>query len=289
MSEKFSSEQLNKDLREAELGLKENLDKKEALDKSNPASRLIAAITLKRRGIEKSVEQSKTTYEENLRIAEQHMDEMHEEAKEYVRTYEIYQGERERLIQELGSQYIARVEKVPWPGSSSDINSYVAELQQLKVEEGATLDDRARIMAAIDILKPKMANPGYAGSTFVIGEGHDRREVGIRNGTRFPRWEIGKDDIGSASEIAKSKKWKHVLEVSTTVAYPPEKESNKPPYIVAEKNIYIAVSEDTAKLLDQAGVDNLNSSSSLGEAWGRQQGRYRGTMNESFRVVDLDD
>src|SRR3989344_9335644 len=192
MPEKFSSGKLEQGRKEVARQLSWDKEKKKALDESNPINQLIAAISGKRKEIEATVQKSERTHEENLRLAQEHMDEMHEEANEYVRTYEIYQKEREKLTQELGSQYEKRVEDVPWPGSSADISGYIGELERLKVEEGVSLDDKARILAAIDLVKPKMDNPGYAGMTFVIGKGDNRQEVGVRNGTRFPRWETGR-------------------------------------------------------------------------------------------------
>jgi len=289
MPEKFSSEKSYEGHKNAARQLGWDREKKGALDKSNPASRIIAAISGKREEVEAAVKQSEKTYEENLQLAQEHIDEMHEEANEYVRTYEIYQKERERLAQEFGSQYTERVESVPWPGSSADISSYIDELQRLKLEDSTSLDDKARILAAIDIVKPRMKNEGYAGMTFMIGEGYDRSEVGIHNGTRFPRWEIGKDDMESATEIAKDKKWKHILEVSTFVTLPRKKDSNEPPYVKAKKDVFIPISEDMSKLLEQAGADNLDSGSSLHVAWGRDEGRHTGGLNENFRVINLEE
>ena len=42
-------------------------------------------------------------------------------------------------------------------------------------------------------------------------------------------------------------------------------------------------------LLEQAGADNLDSGSSLHVAWGRDEGRHTGGLNENFRVVNLEE
>ncbi len=288
MSEKFSSEKLYQEHDSAAWQLKHDKKEEEALDESNFVSKLIAAISGKRAEIEKAVQQSEKTYEENLRLAQEHIDEMHEEANEYVRTYdEVYKSERERLIQEQGAQYAKRVEDVPWPGSPVDINSYIDELRNLRVGAGVSLEDKARMVAAIDIFKPKMDNPGWAGMTFRIGErGVEGNEVGIHNGTRFPRWELGKDDMKSAAEVAKGKSWKHILEVSTTVTYPKRYDSAEKSDIQAQKNVYIPVGEETAKLLARVGAENLNSSSTLTSDFGR--GLDLSTLDERFSVVELD-
>ncbi len=280
------SEQIYQEHRDASWKLDSSKQKKEFLDESDFVSKFIAAISGKRREVEQRVQESRKTYEENLRLAQEHIDEMHEQANEYVKSYEVYERELQRLTQELGAQYSERVEALPWPASTADINGYIDEMVGLKVERGISLEDRARIVAAIDIFKPKMDNPGFAGESFVIGEGTDSVEVGIYNGSRFPRWELGQDNIASASEVAHSKGWKDILEVSTAVTYPRRYDSPKDPSVEAEKKVYIALSDETANLLKQAGPDNLNSSSTLTSKFGR--GLDLSTLHNSFNVIELE-
>lgn len=288
MPKEFSSEGLRKEHKDTARELGWAKGAKENLEGLPLLNRIIAGISGRRREIESRIEQKKTTYEENLRVAHEHIDAMHEEAEGYVKTYEVYTGEQERLIQELGRQYARRVEAVPWPESPVDVSEYIDEVGELKVEDGTSLKDKARIAAAVDVFKPRMNHPGYAGQTFVIGEGYHKQEVAVHNGNRFPRWELGQNDVESASRIARQNGWDKVLKISTTVTAPQEKGSDEPPYVMAEKNVYVAVSDDTAKLLEQAGVDNLNSSSTLRMAWGREAGRHTGAMHESFSVIELE-
>ena len=79
-------------------------ENKAALDESSLVDKAVAKVSGKRRKVEERVELNEASYEENLRAAREHLDSIHEEANEYVRTHELYESEVKKMTQELADQ-----------------------------------------------------------------------------------------------------------------------------------------------------------------------------------------
>ncbi len=123
--------------------------------------------------------------------------------------------------------------------------------------------------------------------TFMIGEGYSERLLAIYNGSRFPRFEIGSDELEDATSIAQANGWHKVVNMAVSVTSDKAPEDGEDPYIIARKSVFTAVSDETAALLELA-IPEMSGSSRLVEAFGRRRDMYTGTASHiEFSTLDI--
>lgn len=268
-----------------------NKEAREVLSDSNPAVRLIAVVSGERRALDAAVDRSQEAYVANMRLAREDIDKAHEEANEYLRTFDEYSKTMSEIAEEFEGQHKERTVRLPWPANPSDINTYIKDIDSLELGDDATIDDKARVLAAIDILKPRMPNrEGYAGETFVIGDDSRKlQEVGIPREERFPRWELGVDEMADAATVAIEKGWSKMLAIETI--FTQSGEGGVSDRVErARKDVYVPISDGMARLLEQAGQDNLDEEFGLTPAWGPGSDFLRyGLLHIEFKTLSTSD
>jgi len=259
--------------------LSELKEHKEIIDNAGVLGKIFASVSGLRRKINKNIEKTQKTHEETLGEAHEYIEGMRERAETYIEVYEKdYLTEKQRIVNDLGfKDELSRV----------GISSFIDSLKNLKIDEGISLEEQGRMVAALDVFKPKVdrSSDGFGGETFNIGQ----QEIAFYNGTRVPQWEMGEESKESAENIARSKGWKNILEVATTISY--KRRDTGEIFVGEEKKIFFVVDDETAQLLDKVDVDNLNSSSRLGKAWNYDEGfnpPSRGILNENFNLLPVE-
>jgi len=235
----------------------------------------------------RKVEEAQKDFVVSSQIPKEEVDAIQGRVEEIRATRKIYDTERQRIVEEVTSQYKKRVEAMTWPGGTPAEQDYIHDYEELSQVQGVSPDTTAKVLAVRDVFFPKIDNPGYAGMTFMIGEGYDRQELAVHNGDRFPRFEIGSDVLTDAIKAAKANGWQKVVKMSAAVTADQSLESGKEPYVIAEKSVFTAVSNDTAHLLELT-TPGMNRSSSLYEAFGRRRGMGTGTASSiEFSTVNV--
>src|SRR3989338_1238230 len=205
------SEKVAKDIKAARSGLEKAQKEQGEIDGADVLEKIFATVGGRARKAREGLASAEKKREDVLKEAELHLDEIRAEADAYVDSYTgAYRGEWGRMSQEIAhseSEQAKRGQSYDWVQEpTSSASNFIDDVDDIKLPEGASLNDKAKVLALLDLLKPKMHFKGWAGGEIVIGNA----PIAIRNGSRFPRLDLG-TDLKSAEEKAKANGWSQVL------------------------------------------------------------------------------
>ena len=273
------SEKVAKDIKVARSGLEQAQREQGKIEAGDVLEKIFATVGGRARKAREGLLSAEKKLEDVLKEAESHLDEIRAEADAYVGSYTgAYHGEWGRMSKETApseSEQAKRGKSYDWlQEPTSSVSDFIDDVDDIKLPEGASLDDKAKVLALLDLLQPKMHFEGWAGGEIVIGNA----PIAIRNGSRFPRLDLG-TDLKSAEEKAKENGWSQVLKLKAEYSG----------RFGGKNETYIAVSPETAKLIELGGSDNLDSKSSVHTATGTNWGQFVGGISQEYELLSINE